>query len=77
MGGARSHGQQVIVAWDVAVPGHVVRVLRIAGHRHAIGSQGDVDGRLWKKAAKRGSDAMWEISRTKSDNEVAAGAIPR
>ena len=75
MGGAGPHGQQVIVAWDVAVPGHVVRVLRIAGHRHAVGPQGDADGRLWKNTAKRESDATWEISRTK--REVAAGASPR
>lgn len=33
VGGAGAHWQQVVVAWDVAVPGQVVRVLRVTGNR--------------------------------------------
>lgn len=47
VGGAGAHGQQVVVAGDVAVPGQVVRVLGVNGHRHAAGGLDDTDGWFW------------------------------
>lgn len=43
VGRAGAHRQQVVVAGDVAVPGQVVRVLRVTGNRTA-GSLHDTDG---------------------------------
>jgi len=63
VGGAGPHGQQVVVAGDVAVPGHVVGVLRVAGHQHAVGPLEDADGRLWKRAAWRGRERERERER--------------
>lgn len=42
--GAGAHGQQVVVARDVAVPGQVVRVLRVTGNHHGAGALDDTDG---------------------------------
>lgn len=47
--GAGAYRQQVVVAGDVAVPGQVVRVLRVTGRRHAARSLDDTDSWLWGK----------------------------
>ncbi len=48
VGGAGAHRQQVVVAGDVAVPGQVVRVLRVTGNNHTAGSLDDTDGWFWE-----------------------------
>lgn len=54
--GARAHRQQVVVARDVAVPGKVVRVLRVTGNNHTAGSLDDTDGRFWDREREREED---------------------
>lgn len=57
VGGAGAHRQQVVVARDVAVPGQVVRVLRVTGNRPtnaaatvtATAILDDADGWFWEK----------------------------
>lgn len=46
---ARAHRQQVVVARDVAVPGQVVRVLRVSGNHHGAGTLDDTDGWFWER----------------------------
>lgn len=46
--GAGAHGQQVVVAGNVAVPGQIVRVLGVNGHRDAAGGLDDTDGWFWE-----------------------------
>lgn len=51
---ARADRQQVVVAGDVAVPGQVVRILRVTGNHHTSSSLDDTDGRLcWRKRRPR------------------------
>lgn len=49
VGGAGAHRQQVVVAGDVAVPGQVIRVLRVTGNHHAARSLDDTDGWFWER----------------------------
>lgn len=63
VGGAGAHRQQVVVARDVAVPGEVVRVLRVTGNRPtnaaatvtATTTLDDADGRLCEKRGAKGT----------------------
>lgn len=48
VGGAGAHRQQVVVAGNVAVPGQVVRVLRVTGNHHTAGSLDDTDCWFWE-----------------------------
>lgn len=50
--GAGAHRQQVVVARDVAVPGQVVRVLRVTGNQHTAGRLHDTDGWFWEREKK-------------------------
>lgn len=51
--GAGADRQQVVVAGDVAVPGQVVRVLRVTGNHRAASSLDDTDSWLWERARER------------------------
>lgn len=51
--GAGANRQQVVVARDVAVPGQVVRVLRVTGNHHAASSLDDADGWLCERDRDR------------------------
>lgn len=64
VGGAGAHRQQVVVAGDVAVPGQVIRVLRVTGNRPANAAAAavtatatldDADGRLWEERGAKGT----------------------
>lgn len=50
--GAGPHGQQVVVAGNVAVPGQVVGILRVARYHHTIGTLEDTDSWLWEREKK-------------------------
>lgn len=56
--GAGADRQQVVVTGDVAVPGQVVRVLRVTGNHHAAGSLDDTDSWLWKREKRNLNDLV-------------------
>lgn len=60
MGRAGAHRKQVVVTWDVAVPGQVVRVVRVSGRS---GSLHQTDGGLWGETAQTVTGLkLWRIS---------------
>lgn len=63
----RAHRQQVVVARDVAVPGQVVRVLRVPGNQHAAGPLHHADAWFWEGGFSQ-SDCIFSLLLLLFDN---------